>query len=99
VHYYRAALVQGPRGASAEFAFADGASRGVISVTLVQWSMAAVADAYVTDVQLGTYEWPDRGSRFECSIDPTFHFYCPATGATDQLCITWSRRNLAGIPG
>ena len=80
------------------FAFAGGATSGSLPLTTEQAMLVADHRAYVTDVQLGSYE-PidnvDQSGRLTCRLDRTFHFYCPATDGLDQLCFTWVARRVS----
>lgn len=93
IHYYLAAVV----GSTVTFAFAGGVARGTLPLAVDQLRMVGVADPYVVDVELGSYE-PGRTGLI-CSLNRTNHFFCPATGAVDQFCITWLRRSRIAVPG
>jgi hypothetical protein len=78
--------------AQARFAFAGGAAAGSFPLSDANAAMMGTHDAYITDVQLGTYEpsvATDPNSPLTCQINPTFHYFCPATGALDEFCYTW----------
>lgn len=95
LHYYRATLVVQAEGARAVFALAGGQTEGSLPLTPDQEDMMRSHDAYVADVQLGTFEPSsagDAGSPLTCRLNPTYHFYCPADGAMDRLCLTWVGR-------
>lgn len=79
----------------ATFAFAGGAARGHLPLPGVDAGTVAQYAASVADVRLGSYERGPRGPT--CRVAPTYHFYCPATGTVDRLCLTWRRRH-AGDP-
>lgn len=93
VQAYPVSFVMQPDGTwSASFAFAGGMAIGHLSLPSIDGRRIARSDAYVDDVQLGSYEHVDVGhgrARITCRVDPTYHFYCPATGAVDQPCLTW----------
>ena len=79
----------------AVFMLAAGTTSGSIALSPADAQLAATHDAYVTDVQLGSYEpstlaGSDR--TLVCVLNPTFHFYCPVTNQMDQLCLTWVSR-------
>jgi hypothetical protein len=96
VHRYLVTLGEDAGGLPrAVFSFAGGTTRGTLPLSSDEASRLSAYNAYVSDVQLGSYEPsnpadPARG--LVCRLSPTFHFYCPATGALDQLCLTWSGR-------
>ncbi len=101
LHYYLVAFIQDTPQVRAVFSFAGGTARGSLPLSPNQARMIGSADAYVTDVQLGTYEplVPNAGqSSLSCRLDPTYHLYCPSTHAVDQLCLTWIHRSRAGLP-
>ena len=52
------------------------------------------SDAYVTDMQLGSYEasLPTGKFRLRCDLDPRYQLYCPTTRTLGQLCYSWIRR-------
>lgn len=53
--------------------------------------MIAKNGAYVSDVQLGSYELADPASPngdVTCRLSASWHFYCPALDAIDRLCLT-----------
>ena len=80
-------------GARAVFAFAGGATMGSLPLSAADGGLIAGHDAYVADVRQGSYELSDaRSGQLVCRLNPTFHFYCPATDALDLLCITWVER-------
>jgi len=99
VHYHRVVFVGEPIASSAIFTFAGDVSTGFIPLTADQASMAAVADAYVTDVQLGSEEPAERAGALACSLDPTYHFLCPVLGAVDRFCMSWVLRSRPGVAG
>jgi hypothetical protein len=74
---------------SAVFRFAGGAAEGRLPLDARGARLAASHAATVADVRLGSYEATGPGGAAECRLAGTFHFYCPATGAVDQLCVTW----------
>lgn len=96
VHYYPVMFAESPGGdVEAVFDFAGGAFHGRRVLSAGDARLASSHDAYVTDVQLGTYEPADPSqpnSPLICRLDRTFHFLCPATGTLDQLCYTWVAR-------
>lgn len=75
------------------FAFAGGATAGTWPLSDDDARMMGTHDAFVTDVQLGSYELSDpndSNSKLECVINPTYHFYCPGPPAQlDVLCYRW----------
>ena len=99
INHYRVAFTDDTtgNGAAARFAFAGGATSGVFGLgsryfTEADAAMMGTNDGFVTDVQLGTYELSnaaDPNSPLACRLDPTFHFFCPATDTLDQFCFTW----------
>jgi hypothetical protein len=104
INHYKVAFVDDTtgNGAAARFAFAGGATSGVFGLGSRYFNEADAAmmgtnDGYVTDVQLGTYELSnaaDPNSPLECRLNPTFHFFCPATDTLDQFCFTWVGDNI-----
>ena len=99
VHYYRATIAHERSRTHAVFAFAGGASTGIVQLTADQASMAEIADAYVTDVQLGSVEPDRRNGALACMLDPTYHFVCPTTLEMDRFCFSWFHRSRIGVPG
>lgn len=96
LRFYPVTFVETPGGWNASFAFADGATRGGLPLPADDWRMIESNDAYVADVQLGSFEprtAGDHKTALLCRIDPTYHFYCPTSRALDQLCVTWVRRS------
>jgi hypothetical protein len=92
---YNVTLVETPEGWAASFAFAGGATRGIVRLHPDQTPMIGSEDAYVADTQLGSYEPTERGGdpkALACRLDPTYHFFCPASGVLDRLCVTWVYR-------
>jgi hypothetical protein len=94
-------------GASASFQFAGGGAGGTfpfgttvpVDMPADQAEMIGTHDAYVTDEQLGSYELAnpnDPNSQHTCQLNPTFHFFCPATGVDDQFCLTWVDHPIVG---
>ena len=79
-------------GMTAAFDFAGGAARGSLPLSTGDAQLAETHTASVTDVQLGTYEASRPHAAPVCRVVPTVHFFCPATGALDQLCYTWAVR-------
>ena len=80
--------------ARANFSFAGGETAGSFALSDLDAQKMSTLDAFVTDVQLGTYEpsvATDPNSPLTCQINPTFHFYCPATGNVDEFCYTWTQ--------
>ncbi|TMC04561.1 MAG: hypothetical protein E6J41_24505 [Chloroflexi bacterium] len=65
-------------------------------------SMIGTHDAFVSDTQLGSYELTnpnDPNSPLQCVLNPTFHFFCPATGVVGPpLCFTWVLHPITGNP-
>jgi hypothetical protein len=96
VRYYAISIAQDSAGgARAIFVFANGAARGSFPLSSEEASVLAARDAYVSDVQLGSYEPADpinAHGRLVCRLNPTDHFYCPATRTIDELCYTWATR-------
>lgn len=78
-------------GTEAVFSLAGGSLRGTVPVPEpAARELSAHGDLHVTDVQLGSYELDAPGGPIACRLDPTYHFYCPATDTLDQLCIEWN---------
>lgn len=73
----------------AVFRFADGAAEGRLPLDAAAARLAGSHAAWVADVRLGSYEPAGPGEPPVCRLASTFHFYCPADGAVDQLCVTW----------
>ena len=97
-NYYRVTFTNDTAGhAAAQFRFAGGATGGSFSEGSQYFSAddavtMATKDAYVTDVQLGTYEHAnaaDPNSPLTCQLSTTFNFFCPRTGQLNQFCLTW----------
>lgn len=90
---YPVTFTVGPDGrVRAAFDFAGGAARGSLPLSTGDAQLAETHTASVTDVQLGTYEASRPHAAPVCRVVPTVHFFCPATGALDQLCYTWAVR-------
>jgi hypothetical protein len=87
----------------AAFMLAGGMTSGSLDLSPTDGQLAATHDAYVTDVQLGSYEpstLTGSNGTLVCQLNPTFHFYCPATNQMDQLCLSWvSRQGSDHAPG
>jgi hypothetical protein len=83
---------------TAIFSILGNATTGRLSVT--DASMIGTHDAFVSDTQLGSYEPSnpnDPNSPLQCVLNPTFHFYCPATGVIGPpLCFTWKEHPIFG---
>jgi len=94
-HYYRVTFIEDANGVTALFRIAGGTSTGSARLTSEESRMILSADAYVTDVQLGTYVPSPNGGHaaLACRLDPTYHVYCPATRGVDQFCLTFVRRS------
>ena len=103
VHRYPVTFTDDAGGGwRATFAFAGGAARGSLPVSEDDATRIAGRTAYVTDVQLGSYEpahQTDGHGPLACRLEPTFHFYCPATGVLDRLCYTWVSGSPTGVSG
>jgi hypothetical protein len=102
-HYYAVKFVTDSNGQiRAVFMLAGGMTSGSLDLSAADAQLVANHDAYVADVQLGSYEPSDPAepkSEPVCRLNPTYHFYCPATDALDQLCLTWvPRRSTASTP-
>jgi hypothetical protein len=82
-------VTDGDGRVSAVFRFAGGAAEGRVPLDARGAGLADSHAASVADVRLGSYEAAGRGGAVECRLSGTFHFFCPATGAVDQLCVTW----------
>jgi hypothetical protein len=96
VHRYPVTLVEDAGGrARAVFAFAGGTAQGTLPLSSADVTRLRSYDAYVTDVQIGSYEPSptDPHHRPECLLNPTYHFLCPGTDTLDQLCFTWINRH------
>jgi hypothetical protein len=106
LYYYRVTFVEEEGGVSASFTFAGGVGQASFPLSPDQLAMIADHTAYVTDVQLGSYEpggQTESRTGLACRINPTYHSYCTATRGLDQFCYTWVRRQAAGgggaVPG
>jgi hypothetical protein len=99
LHEYPVTFTSTPDGSvQSHFAFAGGALHGSLSVPSADIRMIATHDAFVTDVQLGSYEpagAADASGGLTCRLNPTYHFFCPSTATLDQICYTWVARLLA----
>jgi len=77
----------------ATFAIFGNATTGSRDLSPADAEMMGTHDAFVSDTQLGSYELSnanDPNSALTCVLDPTYHFYCPATGVIGPpLCYTW----------
>jgi hypothetical protein len=77
-------------GEFASYSFSGGSFKGR-QLTGSDLELPGTNDAYVTDLQFGSYEPSDPsnpGSPLACQLETTFHFFCPRTGVLDQLCLT-----------
>jgi hypothetical protein len=87
----------------AVFMLAGGVTSGSLDLSPTDVQLASTHDAYVTDVQLGSYEsstLTGSNGTLVCRLNPTFHFYCPTTNQMDRLCLTWvSRQGGDRVPG
>jgi hypothetical protein len=77
------------------FTFAAGATTGRLPISAEEAKLAATRQPYMTDIQLGSYEPGASTGVLVCRLNPTFHFYCPATDTLDSLCLTWVQRRQA----
>jgi hypothetical protein len=91
VHRYAVRVVEDPTGgAVAVFPLMGGSTEVSLPVSAaLAGELLAHPDVHVADVQLGTYEPIGAGGAVACRLDPTYHLYCPARGALDELCIEW----------
>ena len=98
IDYYPVTFTNDTAGnAAAQFSFAGGKTGGSFPegsqyFTADDAEKMATYDAYVTDVQVGTYEpsnAADPKSPLTCQLSSTFQFFCPETGQIDQFCFTW----------
>jgi hypothetical protein len=84
----------------AVFAIFGDATTGSLPLSDADAAMMGTHDAFISDTQLGSYEPSnpnDPNSPLQCVLDPTYHFYCPATGVVGPPpCYTWK---LHPIPG
>lgn len=74
------------------YAILGNATEGSNPINADDAAMMGTHDAFVTDVQLGSYEPSnpaDQNSALQCELNPTFHFFCPNTGNLDELCFSW----------
>jgi hypothetical protein len=81
----------------ASFAFAGGTAQGHVQLPSMDSRVIAESDAFVADARLGSYEradLDDQHSELMCKANPTYHFYCLATGVIDQFCLEWVHRDL-----
>jgi hypothetical protein len=84
------------------FAFADGTAHGHAQLSNTDIQMIADSDAFVADTRLGSYEradLDDQPGELTCRVNPTYHFYCLATGVIDQFCLAWIHPEWARTPG
>jgi hypothetical protein len=83
---------------AAHFAIFGSASEGTLPLTADDAAMMGTHDAFVSDTQLGTYQLtnPADPTSLACQLNPTFHFFCPATGVVGPpVCYTWVLHPLA----
>ena len=94
IRYYRVSFTQDAAGVRAVFRFAGGEAVGTFPLSADDAQLAASLDAYVADVQLGSYEFSQDAHHGElaCRLDRTFHFYCRKSKAVDQFCYIWVPR-------
>lgn len=94
LHYYRVAFVRVGGAVLGTFSIFGGASQGSMAVPNDQVRLIHISDAYVTDVQFGSYEASSANSnaQLRCDVGSTYHLYCPDASALDQLCYTWLAR-------
>jgi len=96
LQYHRVEFVAVGGGAEvARFALFGGLSQGTLALRADQVAMISSRDAYVADVQLGTYEPRSDGGGLRCRLDPRYHFDCPTTRTLDQLCLVWTPKRSA----
>lgn len=91
VHRYAVRVAPDPAGGSvAVFPLMRGSTEVSlpVSATLAR-ELLVHPDVHVADVQLGSYEAAGGGGAVACRLDPTYHLYCPARDALDELCIEW----------
>jgi hypothetical protein len=96
LHYYRVAFVQVGGAVRGTFSIFGRMSQGSMAVPEDQVRLINTSDAYVADVQLGSYETSSANGNapLRCDIAPTYHLYCPHASALDQPCYTWLARPL-----
>src|SRR5262249_37537606 len=90
VHYEHVAFVVSGDAMTAQFSVFGGLSTGTLRLTPDQSRLADSQDAYVADVQLGTYEQQLPRIGLACLLDPTYHFDCPSLHTLDHLCLVWT---------
>ena len=92
VHRHPVTLVVDASGRTwATFALAGGAARGTVAVSAQEATEIGNRGATVSEVQLGSYERADHAGAsgwLVCRLNPTWHFYCPATENVDEFCFT-----------
>jgi hypothetical protein len=96
VQYHPVTLAVDAAGhALAQFALAGGRATGSLPLSADDAARLDMDDAFVSDVQLGSYELSNPAGGASppvCVLDPTYHLYCPATHLVGSLCLTWSAR-------
>ena len=84
----------------AVFAIFGNATAGSLPLSPTDAAWMGTHDAYISDTQLGTYELSnpnDPNSPLTCVLNPTYHFYCPATGVIGPPpCYTWKLHTIRG---
>src|SRR5215469_7847298 len=82
------------------FAIFGNATAGSLPLSDTDAAMMGTHDAFISDTQLGTYEPSnpnDPNSPVQCVLNPTYHFYCPATGVVGPPpCYTWIPHPITG---
>jgi len=82
------------------FAIFGNATAGSLPLSASEAAMMGTHDAFISDTQLGSYELSnpnDPNSPLACVLNPTYHFYCPATGVVGPPpCYTWILHPIAG---
>lgn len=82
------------------FAIFGNATAGSLPLADTDSAMMGTHDAFISDTQLGTYEPSnpnDPNSPPQCVLNPTYHFYCPATGVVGPPpCYSWVLHPIAG---
>lgn len=82
------------------FAIFGNATAGSLPLSDADAAMMGTHDAFISDTQLGTYEPSnpnDSTSPLTCVLNPTYHFYCPATGVVGPPpCYTWLLHTITG---
>src|SRR5215831_4888026 len=82
------------------FAIFGNATAGSLPLSDTDAVMMGTHDGFISDTQLGSYELSnpnDPNSPLTCVLNPTYHFYCPATGVIGPPpCYTWVLHPITG---